>query len=602
MTYICALLTSFQPSKKFLSNQDKVTKIRIVDGVPMASLETRNLKDVFHQQDLNAPASIHEKHVWELASVLFDDVAGQDSVTLPHLLRREKLSQFWADLVDHASSTIVSLASTPEEKAVACLAGHRIIEACKHLLDGKNFHLGTLVPLIGHSDAAKKDMREQIKAWQESKAISEFSESVRTIYELLSGNACVCDGMKDVTLEDRLDSFVISKKFGLNWKQSFGLRLWYAISQNDDLGAAVTSFKDDVDQEREYLPLPWYIDEGIKPLWDDADSDRRQDLLWGLLQLYAVEGADLEAILRPENSQLSPLDMRLSWQLGLALESTGRVSYGPDGPDGSAKADGATIAYASQLTSAGEWLEAVFVLLHLTKATSRQMAIQDHLCRHAGLIGNETSAAFGVLTDKFRIPAAWIWEALALYMRSVKKDAYAEVQCLLRAGSHVEAHRVLVKEVAPQAVVERDFASLATLISQFESRSDIISEWPLGGEIYCLFLTLLQHQSKKELVPIPVLERLLAGLHAMNEDAPESEILRYAAVSDMADVTAKEILLASQQKRVRTGWGSELGQGLMGSQDTDLRTRILSLPLTQDRLLAYSVNLGMNQYRAIMSN
>ncbi|KAH6894313.1 nuclear protein 96-domain-containing protein [Thelonectria olida] len=571
-----------ESSKKFLGNQDKVTEIRVVGGVPKASLKAKNLKDVFHHQDMNAPASIQEKQVWELASVLFDDVVAQDSEVASHLLRRAKLSQFWTDLVDQASSTIISLAGTPEEKAVACLAGHRIIEACKHLLDGRNFHLGTLVPLIGNSDAAKKDMREQIKAWQESKAISEFSESIRTIYELLSGNACVCDGMKDVPVEDRLDSFVISKKFGLDWKQSFGLRLWYAIAQSDDLAAAVKKFKDDVDQEREYLPLPWYIDQGIKPLWDDADSDRRQDLLWGLLQLYALDDADLEAILRPENSQLSPLDMRLSWQLGLALESTGKVSYDRGSSE---KADAATIAYASQLTSAGEWLEAVFVLLHLTDGTARQIAIQDHLCRHAGLIGNETSTAFGVLTEKFRIPSSWIWEALALYMRSVKKDAYAEVQCLLRAGSHVEAHRILVKEVAPQAVVERDFASLATLISQFESRSDSISEWSLGGEIYSLYLTLLQHKSKGESAPVVVLERLLAGLHAMNENSPDSEILRYAAVSDMADETAKEILLASQKQR-----------------DFDLRSKILNLPLTQDRLLAYSVDLGMDRYREVMSH
>ncbi|KAI5464757.1 nuclear protein 96-domain-containing protein [Mariannaea sp. PMI_226] len=571
-----------ESSKKFLGNQDKVTQIQIVDGVPKASLHTNNLKDIFHQQEMNAPANIQEKHVWELASILFDEVVNQGRKDPSHLLRRAKLSQFWTDLVDQTSSTTISLAGTHEEKTVACLAGHRVTEACKHLLDGKNFRLGTLVPLIGTSDEAKKDMREQIKAWQESKVLSEFSEPIRTIYELLSGNACVCEGMKGVPVEDRMDSFVISKKFGLDWKQSFGLRLWYAIAQNDDLAVAVRKFKEDVDQEREYLPLPWYIDQGIKPLWDDADSDRRQDLLWGLLQLYADEQTDLEAVLRPENSQLSPLDMRLSWQLGLALASTGKVSYGQDA---SAKADAATIAYASQLTGAGEWLEAIFVLLHLTDATPRQIAIQNHLCRHAGLIGSETSVAFGILTDKFHIPSSWIWEAMALYMRSVKKDAYAEVQCLLRAGSHVEAHRILVKEVAPLAVVQRDYTGLATLISQFESRCDTISEWSLGGEIYSLFLALLQHRNKGEMTPVAILDRLLAGLHAMDEHAPETEILRYAAVSEMADETAREILKGTQQR-----------------QDAELRSKILNLPLTQDRLLAYSVDLGMDRFKEVMSH
>ncbi|KAL4724016.1 hypothetical protein ACLX1H_008620 [Fusarium chlamydosporum] len=531
-------------SKRYLGNQDKLTEIRIDDDVPFASLKAAQLQDVFHHQDMNDPASMQEKHVWELASILFDSI--NDSTQPEHLLRRSRLSRFWSQLVDSASSTTIGLARSSEEKAVACLAGHRIVDACKHLLEGKNFRLATLVPLIGTSDAAKKDMREQIKAWHESKMLSEFSESIRTIYELLSGNACVCEGMKGVPVEDRLDSFVISKKFGLDWKQAFGLRLWYSTAQNDDLAAAVNDFKNDVDQEREYLPLPWYIDQGIKPLWDDADADRRQDLLWGLLQLYADDSSDLEAVLRPENSQLSPLDMRLTWQLGLALSSSGKVSFGQDGIE---KADAATVAFASQLTSAGEWLEAVFVLLHLSKPLARKMAIQEHLARHAGLIGDENSSAFNILTEKFLIPSLWIWEALALYMRSVKKDAYSEVQCLLRAGSFVEAHRVLVKEVAPLAIVERDYANLSALIAQFEGRQELISDWSLGGEIYSFFLTLIQHRAKHEVAPQSVLEKLLAGLHAMDEEAGEAGVLRYAAVSDMADETAKEIMKASKKKQ-----------------------------------------------------
>ncbi|KAF4978595.1 hypothetical protein FZEAL_5044 [Fusarium zealandicum] len=533
-----------EPSKKYLGNQDKLTEIRVVDDVPSASLIASSLKDVFHQQDMNDPASMQEKYVWDLASILFDGI--EHTKQPESRVRRARLSQFWTDLVDQASSTTIGLAGSSEEKAVACLAGHRITEACKHLLDGKNFRLATLVPLIGTSDVAKKDMREQLKAWHDSKMLSEFSESIRTVYELLSGNACVCEGMKGVPVEDRLDSFVISKKFGLDWKQSFGLRLWYSIAQDDDLAAAVQGFKDDIDQEREYLPLPWYIDQGIKPLWDDVDSDRRQDLLWGLLQLYANDASCLEAILRPENSQLSPLNMRLTWQLGLALVSTGKVSFGQSGTE---KADAASIAYASQLTSAGEWLEAVFVLLHLSESVARKMAIQEHLARHAGLIGDETSPAFGILTEKFQIPTPWIWEALALYMRSVKKDAYAEVQCLLRAGSFIEAHRVLVNEVAPLAIVERDYANLSALISQFEGRHQVISDWSVGGEIYNFFLTLIQHRTKGETAPAVVLERLLAGLHAMDEDATDSEVLRYAAVSDMADETAKEILKATKKRQ-----------------------------------------------------
>ncbi|KJZ73198.1 hypothetical protein HIM_07395 [Hirsutella minnesotensis 3608] len=569
-------------SKRFLKAQDGITDINLVDGVPMAKLRATSLQNLFHHEDLNDPANIHEKRVWELASILFDPPSPSSSATGGEQTRRAKLSQFWTDLVEQASSTNIGLAGTSEEKVVACLAGHRVAEACKYLLEGKNFRLATLVPLLGTSDAAKREMKEQLKAWYDSKMLSEFSDAVRTIYELLSGNVCVCEGMKSVPVEDRLESFVISKKFGLDWRQSFGLRLWYAINQHESATAAVKSFKEDIGQDKEDLPRPWYIEQGIRPLWSDKEASRRQDLLWGLLQLYADEHTDLEAILRPENSQLSPLDMRLCWQLGLALTATGKVSFGQQAAE---KVDASTIAYAVQLTAAGEWLEAVFVLLHLSDPTARAKAVQEHLCRHAGLIGPEMGVNFSILKDKFQIPPSWLWEAQALYMRSVKKDASSEVQCLLQAGSFVEAHRVLVQQVAPRAIIQRDYSGLAALIAQFDGSQESINDWAQGGEIYSNFLGLMMCRGKGEKAPAALLEKLLSGLRAMNDNVGEAELERYAAVSDMADETARELLKLAKKK-----------------QDMELRSRILNLPLTQDRLLAYSVDLSTDCYREIMSH
>lgn len=510
------------------------------DNVPHATLRANSIKDLFHNQNMNDPASIHEKRVWELASILFDGKSERAEA-----IRKASLSMFWAELVEQASTRAIGLAGTNEEKAVACLAGHRITEACKYLIEGRNFHLATLVPSIGASETAKKDMREQVKSWHDSKMLSEFSEPIRAIYELLSGNPSVCEGMKGVPVEDRLESFVISKFFGLDWKQAFGLRLWYAISGQDDITAAVAQFQEDIDQDKENLPRPWYQDEKIQPLWFDYESHNRQDLLWGLLQLYALEDTDVEAILRPENSQLSPLDMRLSWQLGVAL---GNFTVLSKSETSNEKADATTVSYAAQLTSAGEWLEAVFVLLHLTVPSTRQKAIQDHLCRHAGLIGREPDVNFVTLTERFSIPAKWVWEALALYERGVKKNAPYEVHCLVKAGAYEEAHRVLVQQVAPQAVIERDYSTLESLMEQFDDHSATIGEWTQGGELYNLFLSLLEHRAKGEVAPREILDRLLAGLQ--NEQVADGEIMRYAALSDMADETAKEIVKLTRKKQV----------------------------------------------------
>ncbi|PHH80607.1 hypothetical protein CDD82_1649 [Ophiocordyceps australis] len=573
---------SSQSSKKLLRAQDQMTEIKCVNGVPMASLHPKSLANMFHNEYVHDPAHTHEKNVWELASILFDRQTSATETEQDDLARKNKLSTFWADLVEPACTTNIGLARSNEDKAVACLAGHRIAEASKHLLDGKNFCLATLVPLMGTSDSAKKDMREQIRAWHDSKMLSEFSEAIRTMYELLGGNVCVCEGMKGVPVEDRMESFIISKHFSLDWRQSFGLRLWYAISSRDSATTAVRLFEEDIAQDREDLPRPWYFEQGITPLWADGKASSRQDLLWGLLRLYADDKVDVEAILSPENCQLSPLDMRLCWQLGLALVSTGKVNFGPNGAE---KMDAATLAYAAQLSGIGEWLEAAFVLLHLSDAAARTKAVQEHLCRHAGLIGSEGDTNFNTLTEKLQIPEAWLWEALALYMRSVKRDASAEVHCLLRASSFVEAHRVLVQQVAPRAVIERDYKTLSSLVEQFAGREASIADWGVGGEVYGNFIMLIMHRGLGETVPPTLLEKLMAGLDAMNGGIGEADVVRFAAVSDMADETAREVFKLAKKK-----------------QDMELRSKILNLPLTQDRLLAYCSDLGMDRYREVMSH
>ncbi|WYZ35644.1 hypothetical protein EsH8_X_000291 [Colletotrichum jinshuiense] len=568
---------SNEASAKTLKNQIQMTQIELAGGIPEPTLQPGTIKSLFHDQDASNPASVHEKLVWELASILFDGTATAEG-TADAESRRSSLSRFWAALVDTASSRSVALARSGEEKAIAALSGHRIQDACKYLLDGKNFRLATLVSLIGSNDQSKKDMREQLNEWQEANFLSEFADPVRAIYELLSGNPCVCEGKKAVPLEDRIESFVVSERFGLDWKQAFGLRLWYSIPRESDLSAAVLMFQEDVKQDREQRPQTWYLEQGIPALWQDQDQDRREDLLWGLLKLYADEQTDLEAVLRPENSQLSPLNVRLSWQLGRALLSTNKVSYGRNALE---KADALTISFADQLINEGSWLEAIFVLLHLSQPEKRAKAVQDNLCRHAGLLGPVTGSSFTTLTQTLKVPSSWIWEAQALYMRAVKKDAAAEVQCFLRAGSYSEAHEVFVHKVAPSAVISRDYDELAVILSRFEGHEDAIAGWTLGGEVYKAFLELVSRRRQRQQVALPVLEKLVAGLPAMREDAESTNTTSLAAISEMGSAVAKVMAETSRQ-------------------DQDV-PRMLDLPLTEDAHLKHSLHLSLSYYEGLMA-
>ncbi|KAI0377751.1 nuclear protein 96-domain-containing protein [Hypomontagnella monticulosa] len=571
-------------SARAIDAHSKLTQVQLVGGVPVVRLNPRTtLKDFSVAGNSRNPAEAHERLVWELASVLFDNVKIpidlQSDPNALEKLRRESLSRFWERMVEDKTSKMAAMAGSSEEKALASLAGHRIVEACKHLLDGKNFRLATLISLIGSNDAAKKDAKEQLREWQVAHVLSEFSQPIRALYEMLSGNVCVCEGIKG-TVENRAESFLISKRFGLNWEQAFGMRLWYAISAEGSIADAVEKYKEDVRQDREMPPITWFTEQGIKSIWNDPDQDQREDLLWGLLRLYAVDTqVDLEAILRPENSQLSPLDYRLCWQLGQALTSTGRASFGKNATE---KADAATISYAAQLTNEGSWLEATFVLLHLSDPEARSKAIQDHLCRHAGLIGAEDSSSFKKLAGDYKIPRQWIWHSKALFMRSVKKDAISEVQCLLRAESWADAHRTFIKEVAPVTIIERDYDALADLLQQFEGHHAQVPDWNIGGEVYKAFLQLMGYQRRAE-PPSPVLvNALLEGLPAMHGNTPEAGIIEYAALTEMAAEVAKVVT----------------GMAKAGEMEHE---RILHLPLTEDVLLKHSRDLAWSHYSAVIA-
>lgn len=573
---------SDEASTDLLKKHKEITVIDDTNHVPQAVLsENLALTDFF---DDNAPN--YEKLVWELASIIWDPVdIPKELCEMPHIesrIRKSNLSKFWEKIVDDASSRQVALARSQEEKAIACLSGHKIDDACSNLVTAGNMRLSTLIALIGSKDSIKSDMQAQLDSWRKSQMLSEMTQSIRALYELMAGNVCVCDEVKGPP-EDRVESFSISKRFGLNWRQAFGLRLWYAIAVDEPIETAVECFANDLSTSKEESwPSPWYIEQKVPELWQDPCSNERQDLLWGILKLSTFEDSDLEDVLRPENSQLSPMDIRLSWQLSQAILSLGSIKFTSDDD---IKSDQTTLSFASQLVNEGSWIDAIFVLLHLSSPDARLIAIKDYLGRNAGHIGTDDCPNFKTLTQIFKIPAAWIWEAKALYKRSVEKDPRGEVECLVRAGSFNEAHQTFSRMVAPKAIVELDYKSLSILLKDFEGKDKIIGDWPYGGGLYSDFLTLVESQ-KTSFYPEDdlVIERLLTALPSVAAESRHPSFIESVAVESMSNVVAKTVLSLA-----KNGTKNSLA-------------KILNLPLTEDKYLKYSTELSSVYFRDLMTN
>ena len=516
-----------QPTTKALEFFGNRTSFGVVDGVPFARLVPGFAFAQFAALiEGDAAQQVHERLVWRLASCLFDPLDStyppgafeRTQTYIDNRVRKERLSAFWQSLVRARTMLQARKAPSKEEEAVAYLCGHEIADACGALLQGRDFRLATLVAEIGGDETMRRDMRGQLNEWRRLKMLSEFSDPVRVLYELLAGNTSVCEGYAG-QLEDRAQPIVISARFDLDWRQAFGLRLWYGIHDEEPAQNAVFKYLEDLEShvEGRTRPVPWFVEEGIRPLWDDAKHGEREDLLWGLLKVFSgcMEGTDrfaLEDVIMPENHQLSPVDFRLAWQLYHMLQKLQLADFRPAGVDAngieipSPKVDQLTADFAWQLEAGGQWVWALFVSMHLLDSDSRLSAIQGVLARQAGELpddtdaddtddtdddGNDGGGVFRLLTQKYMVPSKWIWEAKALHARAVTQDHVREVQYLIRASNFEEAHRALVDTVAPQAVIADDIAALGRLLDAFKD-VDVIEKWASGGQVYRDYLTLLQ--------------------------------------------------------------------------------------------------------------
>ena len=548
------------------------------------------------------PPSQYEQSVWELASILFDDqnseaygVPGSHKAAYEHRIRKDRLIHFWKRQCQETAMRAVSAAPNAEERAIAHLSANNIVEACDALVQGKDFRLATLVAQIGGDQIMRDDMTAQIAKWRELNVLSEITEPLRALYSLLAGDTCVCEGKKGPS-EDRAKTFVISERFDLDWKRAFGLRLFYSILAEDPIEAAVVNFEHDLRSDEGKKPVPWFVEKNTGALWDDTKAAQREDILWGLLKIFAASRSalptnSLAGILAPENITGNPIDARLSFQLYHAITARFPALSDPS------KADYLAQTFAVQLDSAGEWYWSLFSLLHLSSYHQRHSAIQSLLVQHAEAIPSDTnSELFQTLTEVCKIPVAWIWEAKALYARSVLQDHLQEVEFLVKAQDWKEAHEVFQKEVGPSAVVEQDWDKLQGVLDNFKDCKDQVAEWGMGGQVYEDYLSLikgLKADEKEEL-----LLRLLGALPNMMRGG-KRELKETVAVQEISALVGKEVLAMKQKVSrftvlLQTDNADIWGQGMEGA-------KVLQLPLSEDAYLKHTMDLSLQYYKAVMT-
>lgn len=496
-----SLPLTFVQSKEMLDIQKQQSTIQRVDGTPFARLGQIDLR-----QFAFSPAKDEERLLWQLINILFnDDIEDDVSAGVPpqlrpqfaHRIKKDRLTRLWEGIIRERQAQTRELVRSPEERAVHLLCSHRVDEACKTLVDSQNLHLATVVAQIGRDATSRADMASQMDTWRQNNVLSEMSESVRALYELVAGNSLRSEGKAGGALEDRASSFTFSERFELDWFQAFGLRLWYGITEDEPIEAAVFKFLDDLATGLEpAFPRPSH-DASTQP---GSDTFGRESPLWVLLKAYSAANAnvppvELPAALLPESLSGDRLTNRLSFQLHHVLATV--IGQNDAIKVRQAQADRLAWDFASELIAGQELAPAVFVLLHLSQPEDRKRAVQETLARFGAMLpepatpdGSASDPAWLHLTTDLQVPDAWIWVAKALYARD-RGDSTREVDCLIRGKHWNDAHATFCRVVGPTAVISRDYAILERLVSGFgDGPERKMRGWASGGGIYEDFLRL----------------------------------------------------------------------------------------------------------------
>lgn len=401
-------------------------------------------------------------------------------------------------------------ANRPAALVFTHLTGHQIEKACVAAVEAGDVRLATLIAQAsGGDEETRADVNDQLIIWRQQSALAHISNDHRRVYEALAGNVTLSEGI-DATQQkrasdpvDRAEDVLIPA--GLDWKRAFGLHLWYDTPHIDPLKTAVERYEAAIGGRGDTAPpLPPYLESKhkgsvqLRSLAKPADYPR--DALFQLVKLFAKPDFELQEALRPRGFGAALADYRLPWHLYQLLSRVLRVRDFDDRLDlgievdeedvqgNSASADALASSYAFQLESLGLWTWAAFLLLHLELPESRETALKALLGRNVHKLLNDGSEEEDFLLSRLSIPEAWLHEARA-HEACSRNDRFAQYESLLAARDYAFAHRVVVRYLAPEAIIRSDLHVLVRLFAPFtdahpDGSLDDLPGWKLGGRVY----------------------------------------------------------------------------------------------------------------------
>ena len=227
---------------------------------------------------------------------------------------------------------------------------------------------------------------------------------------------------------------------GLKWEQWLGIHLWYMDTDS--------------------------IESAVRALPSNLSTNR--DPALAFLQFYSGS-KQLRTALGEFDLLESFLCLQALFQIAPETVQADRKCY-----------DSVCLRLSEELQQSNDLISAVFVALHVTDSKSALNMVRKILCEVPSTIE---------LPSEFAVQDAIVHEARAF--QDAKKGEYrAQCDHLVRAGMYKEAHKVLLAEVGPNAVLSDQMAQIKdTLLLLDEHRAEIPS-WDNGGGAYLKYAEL----------------------------------------------------------------------------------------------------------------
>nr|XP_040038082.1 nuclear pore complex protein Nup98-Nup96 isoform X3 [Gasterosteus aculeatus aculeatus] len=354
------------------------------------------------------------------------------------------------------------------------LTGNRISEACRLAQREGDHRLSLLLSQAAGSQYCRDLLGLQLADWSRMQTDSYLPEERLRIFTLLSGKPVWQSSDSVVNVCSELD-----------WKRCLAVHLWFMLpptaSVADALARYEAAFQGSPDGGKYACPpQPPYLEAEQPDMMEEEPERPLHDLCFHLLKLYSDRHYSLQQLLDPLTVTWQRLDYRLSWHLWGVLQAL-HYSHLSASRQGLLHA-----SYAAQLESAGLWHMAVFILLHIPDHIQRERAVRAMLTLHCCL--QETPESLRrerFLTEKLLIPDQWLHEAKATRARR-DGDRQQEALHLYRAGSWTQCHRLLIRHLASDCIINDNHDYLLEFLEGLAvpEHSATIQDWDTAGRVY----------------------------------------------------------------------------------------------------------------------